>query len=182
MPITEKHDVWVPLAYNGRSSLPQAAKMIAFVCWIASRMVARECQIVACDASTAIRIGEECRCKKGLWPRRIAAQWLMAIGSRYRMEAISATTRIHHTSCRRGPDWTAAGYRSATQGLPPRYADRGSADESRERGCRGAHRRADAARLHARSKPDIRSPWCGGQIKPNAATNAGTKESQCRCR
>ena len=32
MPITEKHDVWAPLAYNGRSSLPQADKMIAFVC------------------------------------------------------------------------------------------------------------------------------------------------------
>src|SRR5262252_3490629 len=59
---------------------------------------------------------------------------------------------------------------SDTQGLPPRYADRGSADESRERGRRGAHRRADAARLHARSKLDIRSPWCGGQIEPNAAT------------
>src|SRR6516165_7106458 len=28
--------------------------MIAFVCWIASRMVASECQIVACDASTAM--------------------------------------------------------------------------------------------------------------------------------
>jgi hypothetical protein len=41
----------------------------------------------------------------------------------------------------------ADGYCSETQGLPPRYADRGSADESRERGCRGAHRRADAARL-----------------------------------
>src|SRR5262249_53503116 len=78
--------------------------------------------------------------------------------------------------------WTVEGYRSDTQGLPPRYADRGSADESRERGCRGAHRRADAARLHARSKPDIRSPWCGGQIEPNAATNAGTEDSQCRCR
>src|SRR5215467_16052343 len=97
---------------------------------------------------------------------------------RNRMEAISATARIHHTSCRRCPYWTVDGYRSDTQGLPPRYADRGSADESRERGCRGAHRRADAARLHARSKPDIRSPWCGGQNKPNAATNAGTKESQ----
>src|SRR5207247_3811502 len=101
---------------------------------------------------------------------------------RDRMEAISATARIHHTSCRRCPYWTADGYRSDTQGLPPRYADRGSADGSRERGCRGAHRRADAARLHARSKPDIRSPWCGGQIEPNAATNAGTEDSQCRCR
>jgi hypothetical protein len=28
--------------------------MIAFVCWIASRMVASECQIVACDASKAM--------------------------------------------------------------------------------------------------------------------------------
>src|SRR5262249_15325181 len=28
--------------------------MIAFVCWIASRMVARECQTGACDASTAM--------------------------------------------------------------------------------------------------------------------------------
>src|SRR6516164_4625067 len=101
-------------------------------------------------------------------------------GLRDRMEAISATARIHHTSCRRCPYWTVEGYRSDTQGLPPRYADRGSADESRERGCRGAHRRADAARLHARSKPDIRSPWCGGQIEPNAATNGGTEESQCR--
>src|SRR5215813_4229209 len=54
MPITGKHDVWAPLAYNGRSSLPQAAKLIAFVCWIASRMVASECQIVACDVSTAM--------------------------------------------------------------------------------------------------------------------------------
>src|SRR5262249_53110611 len=59
-----------------------------------------------------------------------------------------------------------------------RYADRGSADESRERGCRGAHRRADAARLHARSKPDIRSPWCGGQIEAKAATNAGLKTAK----
>src|SRR5215472_18848375 len=24
-----------------------------------------------------------------------------------------------------------------------------------------------------------RSPWCGGQIEPNATTNAGTEESQC---
>src|SRR5262250_1305428 len=94
------------------------------------------------------------------------------------IEVISATARIHHTSCRRCPYWTADGYRSDTQGLPPRYADRGSANESRWRGCRGAHRRADAARLHARSKPDIRSPWCGGQIEPNAATNAGTEDSQ----
>src|SRR5215510_2580471 len=69
---------------------------------------------------------------------------------RDRMEAISATARIHHTSCRHCPYWTVDGYRSETQGLPPRYADRGSADESRERGCRGAHRRADAARLHTR--------------------------------
>src|SRR5437667_4309153 len=53
---------------------------------------------------------------------------------RERMEAISATARVHHTSCRRCPYWTADGYRSDTQGLPPRYADRGSADESRERG------------------------------------------------
>src|SRR5262245_44679571 len=101
---------------------------------------------------------------------------------RDRMEAISATAGIHHTSCRRCPNWTVDGYRSDTQGLPPRYADRGSADESRERGCRRAHRRAEAARLHARSKPDIRSPWCGGQIEPNAATNGGTEESRCRCR
>src|SRR5262249_47644871 len=50
---------------------------------------------------------------------------------RDRMEAISATARIHHTSCRRCPCWTVDGYRSDTQGLPPRYADRGSADESR---------------------------------------------------
>src|SRR5436189_6439197 len=101
---------------------------------------------------------------------------------RDRMEAISATARIHHTSCRGCPYWTADGYRSDTQGLPPRYADRGAADEPRERGCRGAHRRADAAWLLARSKPDIRSPWCSGQIEPNAATNAGTEDSQCRCR
>src|SRR5262249_12643820 len=101
---------------------------------------------------------------------------------RDRMEAISATAGIHYTSCRRWPNWAVDGYRYDTQGLPPRYADRRCADESLERGCRGAHRRADAARLHARSKPDIRSPWCGGQIEPNAATNAGTEESQCRCR
>src|SRR5262249_54394013 len=101
---------------------------------------------------------------------------------RDRMEAISATAGIDHTSCRRCPDWTVDGYRSDTQGLPPRYADRGSADESRERGCRGAHRRAEAARLHARSKPDIRSPWCGGQNEPKAATNGGTEENQSRCR
>ena len=43
---------------------------------------------------------------------------------RDRMEAISATARIHHTSCRRCPYWTVDGYRSDTQGLPPRYADR----------------------------------------------------------
>src|SRR6201984_371639 len=42
---------------------------------------------------------------------------------RDRMEAISAAARIHHTSCRRCPYWTADGYRSETQGLPPRYAD-----------------------------------------------------------
>jgi ABC-type uncharacterized transport system substrate-binding protein len=51
---------------------------------------------------------------------------------RDRTEAISATARIHHTSCRRCPYWTADGYRSDTQGLPPRYADRGSADKSRD--------------------------------------------------
>src|SRR5437016_2692220 len=95
---------------------------------------------------------------------------------------VASMARIYHTSFRRCPYWTADGYRSDTQGLPPRYADHGSADESRERGCRGAHRRADATRLHARSKPDIRSPWCSGQIEPNAATNAGTEDSQCRCR
>src|SRR5262245_48103521 len=55
------------------------------------------------------------------------------LSMRDRMEAISATARIHHTSCRRCPYWTADGYRSDTQGLPPRYADRGSADGSRER-------------------------------------------------
>src|SRR2546430_12157469 len=97
---------------------------------------------------------------------------------RDRMEAISATARIHHTSWRRCPYWTADGYRSDTQGLPPRYADRGSADESRERGCRGAHRRADAARLHARSKPDIRSPWCGGQNEPKAPTKTEEHTSE----
>src|SRR5262245_59253679 len=59
-----------------------------------------------------------------------------AFSMRDRMEAISATARIHHTSCRRCPYWTADGYRSDTQGLPPRYADLGSADESRERSSR----------------------------------------------
>src|SRR5262245_40998953 len=89
------------------------------------------------------------------------------------------TTKILSDAWRRCPCWAVDGYRSDTQGLPPRYADRGSADESHERGCRGAHRRADAARLRARSKPDIRSPWCGGQIEPNAKTNARTENSQC---
>src|SRR5258708_2905123 len=105
-----------------------------------------------------------------------------AFSMRDRMEEISATARIHHTSCRRCLYWTADGYRSDTQGLPPRYADRGSADESRERGCRGAYRRADAARLHARSKPDIRSPWCGGQNEPKCATNGGTGDTPSRRR
>src|SRR5215470_14174568 len=45
---------------------------------------------------------------------------------RNRMEAISATARIHHTSCRRCPYWTVDVYRSDTQALPPRYADRRS--------------------------------------------------------
>src|SRR5262249_14334419 len=101
---------------------------------------------------------------------------------RDRMEAISATAGIHYTSCRRCPNLTVDGYCSDTQSLTPRYADPTCADETLQRGCRRAPRRADAARLHARSKPDIRSPWCGGQIEPNAATNAGTEESQCRCR
>src|SRR2546430_16348447 len=100
---------------------------------------------------------------------------------RNRREAISAAARIHHTSGRRCPYWTADRYRSDTQGLPPRYADRGSADEARERGCRGTHRRADAARLHARSKSDIRSPWCGGENEPKATTKAGTEDSPSRC-
>src|SRR5262249_35212115 len=118
---------------------------------------------------------------------------LRAVPTREGPDALQSieTARIHHTSCRlcpywtscrRCPYWTADGYRSDTQGLPPRFADRGSADKSRERGWCGAHRRADAARLHAWAKPDIRSPWCGGQIEPNAATNAGTEDSQCRCR
>ena len=50
-----------------------------------------------------------------------------------RMEAISATARIRHTSCWRCPYWTVDGYRSDTQGLPPRYADRGSAERAAAR-------------------------------------------------
>jgi hypothetical protein len=41
-----------------------------------------------------------------------------------------ARALLQVSSCRRCPYWTADGYRSDTQGLPPRYADRGSADES----------------------------------------------------
>jgi hypothetical protein len=37
-----------------RPLIAAAVKMIAFVCRIASRTVPSECQIVACDASTAM--------------------------------------------------------------------------------------------------------------------------------
>jgi hypothetical protein len=46
-------------AVGSNLTMPHAARMVAFVCWIASRMVASEYQITACDASPHTAVGQQ---------------------------------------------------------------------------------------------------------------------------